>query len=128
MRPNRLPLFCVALLAAIFFFASLNRFDDWTLEQMPVRFVATAFAAGIAFVFVVGKFPLLLQIRTQAIIFWAVAVLLRLLALPLTPGDELWRYQWEGKVQQAGFNPYVHGPDDSQLEQLRDDFPAWYKI
>src|SRR3954447_3276281 len=128
MPLNRLLVFVLALLTEVFFLTSLNRFDDWTLEQMPVRFVATAVAAGIAFLFAAGKIPSFLTIRKRALLFWIVAVLLRLLALPLAPGDDLWRYQWEGKIQQAGFNPYVQGPDDPQLDAVREDFPAWYKI
>ncbi len=53
---------------------------------------------------------------------------LRLVALPLAPGDDLWRYQWEGKIQRAGFNPYVHAPDDPKLEPVRAEFPDWHKI
>ena len=61
-------------------------------------------------------------------IFWVVAVLLRLVALPLEPGDDFWRYQWEGKVQNAGFNPYVLAPNDEQLVPLRAEFPNWSQI
>jgi hypothetical protein len=57
-----------------------------------------------------------------------VVVLLRLVVLPLEPGDDFWRYQWEGKIQQAGFNPYVHAPDDPRLEAVRAEFPEWHKI
>ena len=40
----------------------------------------------------------------------------------------MWRYQWEGKIQRAGFNPYVHAPDDPKLEPVRAEFPEWQKI
>jgi hypothetical protein len=103
-------------------------FDDWSLEEMPVKFVATAMLCGIAFLVAVKEFPVLASRRGQAVVFWAVAIALRLVALPLAPGDDLWRYQWEGKIQRAGFNPYVHAPDDPQLEQVRAEFPAWQKI
>jgi alpha-1,6-mannosyltransferase len=53
---------------------------------------------------------------------------LRLIALPLAPGDDLFRYQWEGKIQNAGFNPYLIAPSDPQLDQLRHDFPQAAKI
>ena len=46
----------------------------------------------------------------------------------LEPGDDFWRYQWEGKIQQAGFNPYTHAPDAPALEALREEFPAWHRI
>ena len=55
-------------------------------------------------------------------------ILLRFVALPLEPGDDLWRYQWEGKVQNAGFNPYVLAPNDEQLTPLRAQFSAWSQI
>jgi len=128
MRRNQILRFCFALLAELLLFASLNRFDDWTLEQMPVRFVTAGIAAGIAFLFAVGQFPTSLSLPKQALIFWSVAVALRLLALPLAPGDDFWRYQWEGKIQQAGFNPYLQAPNDPQLDQVREEFPNWYRI
>ena len=120
--------FALLCLAEILFIAALNFFDDWTLQQMPVRFVGTAFAAGIAFLAAASHFPPQIGIRRQAIIFWGVAIILRLVALPLAPADELVRYQWDGKVQRAGFNPYLIPPSDSQLDNLRHDFPEAAKI
>lgn len=124
----RLLRFSFALACQLVLFASLNRFDDWTLQEMPVRFVFCAMACGIAFIFAATRFPSWLTPRKQAITFWSVAIALRLLALPLEPGDEFWRYQWEGKIQQAGFNPYVTAPDDPTLAQMRAAFPHFYKI
>ncbi|PYI90653.1 MAG: hypothetical protein DME97_17140 [Verrucomicrobia bacterium] len=120
--------FSIALVAEIVLLASLNSFDDWTLEEMPVKFVAVAMLCGIAYFAAAGSFPVQLRPRVQSGIFWAVVVGLRLVALPLAPGDDFWRYQWEGKIQQAGFNPYVNAPDDPQLEAMRSGFEAWHKI
>jgi alpha-1,6-mannosyltransferase len=120
--------FAVLLVAEFSFFATLNWFDDWTLQQMPVRFVGAAFASGIAFLAAVSHFPPKIDIGRQAMIFWGVAIILRLIALPLTPSDDLVRHQWEGKVQLAGFNPYLIAPSDSQLDDLHHDFPASAKI
>lgn len=120
--------FSVLVVLEISFIAALNFFDDWTLEQMPVRFVGTAFAAGIAFLAAASHFPPQINIRRQAIIFWGIAVILRLVALPLAPSDELVRYQWDGKVQRAGFNPYLISPSDSKLDDLRHAFPEAAKI
>lgn len=118
--------FATALVIEIAAVAALHFFDDWTLEQMPARFVFCAFAAGIAyFVAVAGLGH---RRCCTAAIFWIVTVLLRLVALPLQPGDDLWRYQWEGKIQRAGFNPYVVTPDDLQLSGIRDSFDNWGKI
>jgi hypothetical protein len=120
--------FFVALAAAVLLFASLNYFDDWTLEEMPAKFVAIAMLSGIAFLAAASSFPVHFKLRVQATIFWAMVVALRLVALPLEVGDDFWRYQWEGKIQQAGFNPYLTAPDDPELETVRAEFPAWHKI
>ena len=120
--------FAILVAAEILFFATLNLFDDWTLQQMPVRFVGAAIASGIAFLAAASHFPPNINIRRQAVIFWAIAVILRLIALPLTPADDLVRYQWEGKAQLAGFNPYVTAPSDPQLDDLRREFPESSKI
>ena len=128
MRRQQLLRFAIALTAEILCCASLNLFDDWTLEEMPVKFVAAAMLCGIAFLFAVQEFPVLKSRRAQALVFWTVAIALRLIAMPLVPGDDLWRYQWEGKIQRAGFNPYVHAPDDPKLEPVRAEFPEWQKI
>jgi hypothetical protein len=128
MRPQLLR-FSIALAAEVLCCAALNLFDDWTLEEMPVKFVAAAMLCGIAFLFAVAEFPVLkTSRRAQAIILWTVAIALRLIAMPLEPGDDLWRYQWEGKIQRAGFNPYVHAPDDPKLGPVRAEFPEWHRI
>src|SRR6478609_1892613 len=111
----RLGRFALVLGAEIGLCACLNLFDDWTLAEMPVKFVAVAFMAGIAYLAAVSSFPAQLSARAQKWIFWTVIVALRLVVLPLAPGDDFWRYQWEGKIQEAGFNPYVLAPDDPQL-------------
>ncbi len=120
--------FSIALTAEFLLCASLNFFDDWTLEEMPVRFVAVAILCGLAYFVAVSSFPVQMGPKIQSGIFWAVVIGLRLVALPLAPGDDFWRYQWEGKIQHAGFNPYVNAPDDPQLEAVRSEFPAWQKI
>ncbi len=57
----------------------------------------------------------------------AVAVVLRLLALPLTPSlsDDVYRYLWDGRVAASGSNPYLLAPDDESLAGLHDDL--WTK-
>jgi alpha-1,6-mannosyltransferase len=120
--------FSVALAAEISLFTTLNFFDDWTIESTPVKFVIAAILCGLAYLLAVSQFALFAKSRWQALIFWSVVVLLRLIALPLAPSDDLWRYQWEGKIQRAGFNPYVLAPDAPELEALRADFSEWQKI
>ena len=51
-----------------------------------------------------------------------VAVLLRLILLPLPPtlSDDVLRYVWDGRVAAAGFNPYELAPEAAELAGLRD--------
>src|SRR3954469_17163319 len=125
---SRLIRFGIAVTLEVLLVAALNFFDEWTLVEMPVRFVATALIGGIVFFAAVMNFPEWISGRSQKMTFWTIAILLRLVALPLEPGDDFWRYQWEGKIQRAGFNPYTIAPDDPQLEAVRSEFPAWHKI
>jgi len=128
--------FAIAL--ELFFFAALNFFDDWTLESMPVKFVVAAFLSGIAYWIAASNFPpedgsaaankIEMGKRQQAVFFFAVAIALRVIALPLAPSDDLWRYAWEGKIQRAGLNPYLVAPDDPKLDALRRSFPESSKI
>ena len=64
-------------------------------------------------------------------VLWVVlcgAVLFRVFLLPAAPSlsTDFYRYLWDGKVQQAGINPYRFPPAAQELAHLRDDasFPA----
>jgi len=118
----------LALLAEIILLAALHRFDDWHYATMPVKFVETAVLCGIAFFAAASFFAQLPAGRLGRGVFWGVAILLRLVGLPLEPGDDIWRYQWEGKIQNAGFNPYLLAPNDDRLASVREQFPDWNQI
>ena len=57
-----------------------------------------------------------------------VAIGLRLVCLARTPAlsTDMWRYLWDGRVANAGINPYRYAPDAPQLRHLRDD--NWQSI
>lgn len=59
-------------------------------------------------------------------ILFAVALLARLLLLPMEPGTDVWRYIWEGTVVLAGENPYTTPPNHETLVSLRT--PFWTDI
>jgi len=48
------------------------------------------------------------------------ALVLRVIFLPGTPSltDDFYRYQWDGRVQQAGVNPYRYAPNDPRLDRV----------
>ncbi len=46
---------------------------------------------------------------------------MRLVLLPGTPvSTDIFRYVWDGRMQGAGINPYLHLPTDTALSALRD--------
>ena len=53
-------------------------------------------------------------------VFWTVAIALRLALLAAPPGDDIYRYLWEGRVLLRHVNPYVHPPSAPELAPLHD--------
>ncbi len=64
--------------------------------------------------------------RVGAGLFWAVAISARLILLFQIPGDDIYRYVWEGDVVVSGWNPYLHPPESETLAFLRNDI--WEKV
>ena len=58
--------------------------------------------------------------------FWIVAIALRLILLFMYPGDDIWRYLWEGYIQTQGFSPYDFAPNATELIPYRTDW--WSQI
>ena len=50
----------------------------------------------------------------------AAAARLLCAASPPVLSDDLYRYVWDGRVQAAGINPYLHAPAAGALHALRD--------
>ncbi|MEL6228431.1 MAG: glycosyltransferase family 2 protein [Cyanobacteria bacterium J06627_3] len=64
--------------------------------------------------------------RLPGMWFWAVAIATRALLLAMYPGDDIWRYLWEGYIQLQGFSPYDFAPTADILEPLRTEW--WDQI
>jgi hypothetical protein len=58
--------------------------------------------------------------------FWGVAGITRLFLLPMYPGDDVWRYLWEGYLQNLGFSPYQFAPNAAELMPYRTEW--WWMI
>lgn len=50
----------------------------------------------------------------------AAAARLMLLSSVPTLSDDIYRYRWDGRVQQAGIDPYLYAPNASEVTPLRD--------
>ncbi len=58
--------------------------------------------------------------------FWLIAIFARLILLPMYPGDDIWRYIWEGLIQIQGFSPYDFAPNAMELIPYRTEW--WSQI
>jgi len=114
--------FGLALLAAglIEIYRIVARLED--LDASMPEFIGLLLLAGIFYVigvFLVERFRLglaaLLIILVSSVAFRAV-----LLPSKTTPSDDVYRYQWDGRVERAGLNPYLVRPDDEDLEWLQN--------
>ena len=57
--------------------------------------------------------------------FWGVAIALRLILLFMYPGNDIWRYLWEGYIQTLGFNPFALPPNAPELIPHRTE---WWEL
>lgn len=65
-------------------------------------------------------------VKVNSYWFWGLAIAPRLIMMAMYPGDDIWRYMWEGHIQNYGFNPYVIPPIAETLSPLRLDW--WPEI
>lgn len=77
------------------------------------------FLCGAA-IMLAGFFVALRMKDMPLLLIGGVAVAVRVLLLWQAPGDDIYRYIWEGKVLLAHINPYLHEPDSPGLILLRD--------
>jgi len=65
--------------------------------------------------------------RGGGLLIWGVAILLRLVLLPLAPemSTDVYRYLWDGHVQFSGMNPLRYAPADPALAALRT---SWFGL
>jgi len=123
---TRWPRYIVTLgLAALT--AGLTAIFRWVERQQDLdacmpEFIGLLLLAGILYVigvFWVERFRLG---RTALLIILVGAVLFRVTLLPAhaTPSDDVYRYQWDGRVQRAHLNPYVVFPNSPGLEWLQN--------
>ncbi len=92
------------------------------LNSRVPEFIALMLVAGILYFaaiylverFRVGGLALLLIL--------AIAVAIRIAFLPRPPAlsDDVYRYQWEGRVERAGYNPYTLTPVSPGLASFQD--------
>ena len=115
----------VALLGQLVVLLVLNRFADFFVAGNASHFVPLMMAAGICYLVAMIRFDhVAAPLRSP--LLWGATIGLRLAVFFMTPGDDLWRYLWEGHIQLHGHNPYLLSPNAPELSALR--LPWWNTI
>ena len=101
-------------------FALMARLGN--LKAEVIETIALALAAGI--IYFIALYGLEHSAKTRPA-FWIIlagALLFRLTLYSLTPSlsTDIQRYRWDGRIQNAGWNPYAVAPNDPRLAYLRD--------
>jgi alpha-1,6-mannosyltransferase len=85
-------------------------------------FLAIIYFIGIYFI--LNQLSQIGRSKTLIIIIIFFAIFFRAFLIPTDPvvlSNDMYRYIWDGRVQQTGINPYLYPPSSKQLESLRDD-------
>lgn len=105
------------LFAGFLFLYGCYRMAQAGLPEDPSNIGDFAIGAGIAsFGFFISWF----NGKRWTGLMLAVALVSRLILMPLPASEDLTRRMWEGAVLDLNYNPYQVAPDDSNLEPLRD--------
>jgi len=117
------PQAAVAVVAAVALealFAAMARLGD--LKLHATQTIGLGLAAGAVYVSALYALEHTRESRAALWVILVGALLFRLTLAPLPPSlsSDLHRYRWDGRVQNAGWNPYVVEPRDLRLEPLRD--------
>jgi alpha-1,6-mannosyltransferase len=85
-------------------------------------FIPAMAASGLLTIAAAGLAPAL-PARVALPIVLAIAIVMRLLLVTEEPflSTDIYRYVWDGRVQGAGINPYLHVPASEALAALRDN-------
>jgi rSAM/selenodomain-associated transferase 2 len=87
-------------------------------------------AAFVLMILMVRAFPVDSSRSQTLIIVFTLGILGRILFLPFPVGNDVYRYVWEGHIQNLGHNPYLHAPNSPLLAEIaRSELaPTWDKI
>ena len=121
---RRLAALGALLLALTLAGLSLHQPGAITLPSLRVAEVFVALAAAAAAIYGLAVRETLRRETPRGAVWLVlgVALALRLSVLFAPPflSSDVFRYVWDGMVQEAGVNPYRYLPDDPALERLRD--------
>jgi hypothetical protein len=109
----------------------------YRLEDLRENTVGFEIAFFAAFILYLAAVALILQSETAIItpttwlIIFTFALLPRLLLLPMKPtlSDDMFRYVWDGRMQNNGLSPYTYPPEAEEVADYRvGDTAVWPHI
>jgi hypothetical protein len=94
----------------------------WIVRQFGEGALPTAAAACGLLTIAASACAAWVDQRVGLAVVLGLALVMRLLLVGQEPffSNDLYRYIWDGRVQAAGINPYLHVPADPALAALRD--------
>jgi hypothetical protein len=115
--------------AVYLFNFKLNRLIPELLNRTGIHmflflflFLATLYFIGVYLIF--KHMPQVGRSKSLVIIIVFFAIFFRVFLVPTDPvvlSKDMYRYIWDGRVQQNGINPYLYPPSSEKLRPLRDD-------
>ncbi len=111
-------LLLAAGLALIFFHIS----HQSNLNERVPEFISLILLAGALYLAAVWLIERFTANRAALLIILAAAVFYRIILLPAPPSlsEDIYRYQWEGRVQALSLNPYTVYPAKPGLQKLQN--------
>ncbi len=84
----------------------------------------------VLMILMVACFPAGVAARTALTAIFGLGILARIMFLPYPVGNDVFRYVWEGYVQNLGFNPFRYSPLDPALAEIArgDLHMIWQQI
>jgi len=99
--------------------AMIVPYGDFTQPGRVPMFWQGASVMGLGFVVSWGL-P-----QVSRVWFWSVAIATRFILLPMHPGNDIWRYLWEGRLQNLGISPFALAPAAPELIPFRTE---WWSL
>ncbi len=119
------------ILLAVFWLAAMGAMVIIAPVGKHAVLFSVMFCLGhVLMVLMVWWFPAELTSKTALTVIFTLGILARLIFLPYPVGSDVFRYVWEGYVQNLGFNPYLFSPLHPALAEVaRGDLHAiWRQI
>ncbi len=125
MRSRRFAFLCLVWIADMVVLAAIGPLGRHVAASMVL------YACGFfALLMMLRAFPAHLKTAHALCIIFGLGLFVRTAFLFFPPNSDIYRYIWEGAVQNHGFNPYITPPDDASLAFLSqgDLSLFWHEI